>query len=117
MAEYARTFLKNIEERFRSANKLLTRTLIVILTIIKYDRTKRMQEHIFEITNISTRLQILKMKIDESFINLFILNPLSPQYDLFQMNYNFIKDKLNENELASIVVQEEGRLKQQDIIL
>ena len=35
------------------------------------------------------------------------------QYGPFQMNYNTIKDKWNENELTSMLVQEETRLKNQ----
>ncbi|XP_042952268.1 uncharacterized protein LOC122289355 [Carya illinoinensis] len=64
-------------------------------------------------TNLAARLQTLGMKVEESFIVQFVLNSLPPQYGPFQMHYNSIKDKWNVNELASMVVQEEVRLKQQ----
>ena len=48
------------------------------------------------------------------FLVQFILNSLpSEQYGPFQMNYNTIKDKWSVNELASMLVQEETRLKNQ----
>ncbi|KAG6635812.1 hypothetical protein CIPAW_11G068500 [Carya illinoinensis] len=111
--EDAQSFLKNTEERFKFADKSLVGTLMARLTTMKYDGAKGMQEHILEMTNIATRLQTLGMKIEESFIVQFVLNSLPPQYGPFQMHYNSIKDKWNVNKLASMVVQEEVRLKQQ----
>ena len=66
-------------------------------------------------TNIVAKLETLGMKVEKSFIVQFILNSLPPQYGPFQLHYNSIKDKWNVNELASMVVQEEARLKQQGV--
>ena len=41
----------------------------------------------------------------------FILNSLPPEYGPFHMNYNTLKDKWNEHELQSLLIQEEARLK------
>lgn len=60
---------------------------------MKYDEVKEMQEHIFKMTIIGTRLGTLETKIENFFIIKFILNSLLPQYDSFQMNYNSIKNK------------------------
>ncbi|XP_038971782.1 uncharacterized protein LOC120104549 [Phoenix dactylifera] len=111
--EDAKTFLTSVEERFRSADKSLAGTLMARLATMKYNGAKGMQEHILEMTNIAAKLETLGMKVEESFIVQFILNSLPPQYGPFQMHYNSIKDKWNVNELASMVVQEEIRLKQQ----
>lgn len=54
------------------------------------------------------------MNVDEFSLVQFILNSLPSQYGLFQIHYNTIKDKWNVNELASMLVQEEARLKKQD---
>jgi hypothetical protein len=51
------------------------------------------------------------MNVDEFFLVQFILNTLPPQYGPFQIYYNTIEDKWNVNELASMLVQEEARLK------
>ena len=54
------------------------------------------------------------MAVDDSFLVQFIQNSLSPNYEPFQINYNTIKDKWHVNELASKLVQEEARLKNQE---
>ena len=83
------------------------------LTTMKFDGTRGMHEHILEMSNLAAKLKALGMNVDESFLVQFILNFLPLQYGLFQIHYNTIKDKWNVNELASMLVQEETRLKQQ----
>ncbi|XP_024163957.2 uncharacterized protein LOC112170921 [Rosa chinensis] len=73
-----------------------------------------MHEHVLEMTNLAAKLKALGMNVDEFFLVQFILNSLHPQYEAFQINYNTIKDKWNVNELSCMLVQEEGRLKQQE---
>lgn len=51
------------------------------------------------------------MIVDESFLMQIILNSLLFEYDLFQMNYNIMKDKWNAHELHNLLVQEEIGLK------
>ena len=43
----------------------------------------------------------------------FIINSLASQYGLFQINYNTIKDKQSMNELQTMLIQEEAKLKKQ----
>ena len=83
------------------------------LTTIKFDGTGGMHEHILEMTNLATKLKALGMNVDEFFLMQFILNSLPSQYGLFQIHYNTVKDKWDVNELTSMFVQEERRLKQQ----
>ena len=112
-AETAKEYLKNIETRFKTADKSLAGTLMAKLTTKKFDGMRSMHEHVFEMTNIATKLKTLGMNVDDSFLVQFILNSLPPQYGPFQINYNAIKDKWNVDELATKLVQEEERLKQQ----
>ncbi|XP_038971580.1 uncharacterized protein LOC120104456 [Phoenix dactylifera] len=109
----AQALLKTMEERFRSADKSLAGTLMAKLTTMKFDGTCGMHEHILEMTNIAAKLKALGMDVNESFLVQFILNSLPPQFGSFQIHYNTIKDKWNVNELTSMLVQEETRLKQQ----
>ncbi|XP_057996546.1 uncharacterized protein LOC131175881 [Hevea brasiliensis] len=102
-----------MEERFRSADKSLAGTLMAQLTTMKYNGSKNMHEHIIGMSDIAARLKILGMAGVDSFLVQFILNSLPPEYEPFQINYNTIKDKWNVNELASKLVQEETRLKNQ----
>ena len=112
--EVAKEFMKFVEERSQTADKSLAGTLMANLTTMKFDGSRSMHEHVIEMTNIVARLKTLGMKVDEFFLVQFILNSLpSEQYGPFQMNYNTIKDKWNVNELVSMLVQEETRLKNQ----
>ncbi|XP_050118743.1 uncharacterized protein LOC126596264 [Malus sylvestris] len=112
-AEIAKEYLKNIETRFKTANKSLAGTLMAELTTKKFDGMQSMHEHVLEMTNIASKLKTLGMNVDNSFLVQFIFNSLPPQYEPFQINYNVIKDKCNVNELATKLVQEKGRLKHQ----
>ncbi|XP_019230131.1 PREDICTED: uncharacterized protein LOC109211085 [Nicotiana attenuata] len=109
----AREYLKFVEERFPSVDKSLAGTLMAELTTMKFDRSRSMQNHIIEMTNIAVKLQTLGMKVDDSFLVQLILNSLPPEYGPFQINYNTIKDKWNASELSSMLTQEETRLKKQ----
>ncbi|KAH0730401.1 hypothetical protein KY289_001589 [Solanum tuberosum] len=111
--ESSREYLKFLKERFRSADKSLAGTLMDELTIMKFDGSHSMQNHIIEITNITVRLQTLGMKVDDTFLVQFILNSLPLEYGPFQINYNTIKDKWDVSELSSMLIQEELRLKKQ----
>jgi len=97
-------FLTTVEEHFRSANKSLAGTLMAEHTTMKFDGTRGMHEHILKMTNLTSKLKALGMNVDEFFLVQFILNSLPPQYGLFQIHYNTIKDKWNVNELASMLV-------------
>lgn len=105
--------LKEIDARFRAADKSLAGTLMAKLTTMKYDGSRSMQEHIIEMTSIAAKLNALDMTVAEGFLVRFILNSLPPLYGPFQINYNSFKEKWNVNELSNMLVQEEARLKQQ----
>ena len=109
--ESAKESLKFVEEHFRSADKSLAGTLMAELTILKFDGSISMQNHIIEMNNITSRLSTLGMKVDDTFLIQFIMNSLLLEYGLFQMNYNTIKDKWDVSELSSMITQEESRLK------
>ena len=81
---------------------------------MKYDGSRTMHEHVLKMTTLASKLKTLGMNVDEYFLVQFILNSLPhEQYSPFQMNYNTIKDKWNVNELTSMLIQEETRLKNQ----
>jgi hypothetical protein len=89
----AKEFLANVAERFKTADKPLTGTLMVKLTTMKFDDKCGIQEHVLEMTNLAAQLKTLGMNVDEFFLVQFILNSLPPQYGPFQINYNIMKDK------------------------
>ncbi|XP_069150387.1 uncharacterized protein [Solanum lycopersicum] len=105
--ESVREYLKFVEERFRSTDKSLAGTLMAELTIMKFDSSSSMKNHIIEMTNITARLSTLGMEVDDTFLVQFILNSLPLEYGRFQMNHNTIKDKWDVSELFSMLTQEE----------
>ena len=52
------------------------------LTIMKFDGSHTLHEHVIEMTNLSTRLKTLGIVVDESFLVEFILNSLPLEYRL-----------------------------------
>ena len=61
--------------------------------------------------DIAAQLKTLEVEISDSFLVHFILNTLPQQYGPFKISYNTHKDKWSINELLTMCVQEEGRLK------
>ena len=100
----AKEFMKFVEERSQTVDKSLAGTLMSTLTTMKFNGSHTMHEHVIEMTNIATRLKSLRMVVDEGFLMQFILNSLSFEYGLFQMNYNTMKDKWNVHELMNCTV-------------
>ena len=91
--ENAKDFLKFVEESSQTADKSLAGTLMITLTTMKFDGSRTMHEHVIEMTNISTRLKSLGIKVEQNFLVQFIINSLPSECDSFQMNYNTMKDK------------------------
>lgn len=60
---------------------------------------------------VSGKLKELKIPIDDAMLVYLVLNSLPPQYSQLQTTYNTQKDKWNLNELISICVQEEDRIR------
>ncbi|KAK6163517.1 hypothetical protein DH2020_000381 [Rehmannia glutinosa] len=111
--ENAKEFIKLVGERSQTTDKSLAGALMATLTTMKFDGSRSMHEHVIEMTNIAARLKSLGMNVDDNFLVQFILNSLPSEYGPFQMNYNTMKDKWNVNELHSMLVQEETRIKNQ----
>ena len=79
----AKEFMGLVGERSQIANKFLTRTLMSTLTIIKFDGSRTMHEHVIEMTNIAAKLKTLGMTMNENFLVQFILNSLLSKYGPF----------------------------------
>ena len=64
----AKTFMKNVEECFRSTDKYLVRTLMANLTTLKFDGSRSMHEHVLKMTNLFTKLNALGMTLSDAFL-------------------------------------------------
>lgn len=93
-----------MEEGFQTSNKSLVGTLMSALNTMKFDSSRTMHEHAIKITNIAARLMSLGLPVEENFLVQLIFNSLLFEYDMFQMNYNLIKNKWNVHELHIMLV-------------
>jgi hypothetical protein len=64
-----------------------------------------------EMRDMAAQLKSLEIDISESFLVHFILNSLPSEYVPFKISYNTHKDKWSINELLTMCVKEEERLK------
>ncbi|XP_028108052.1 uncharacterized protein LOC114306929 [Camellia sinensis] len=106
-----KNYIRAIEEQFVSSDKALASTLMNELSGMKHNNSKSMREHIMKMRDIAAHLKSLEIEISESFLVNFILNSLLVEYGAFQISYNTQKEKWSINELLTMCVQEEERLK------
>ncbi|XP_070022775.1 uncharacterized protein [Nicotiana sylvestris] len=76
-----------------------------------FDRSRTVREHIMGMRDIAAKLKSLVVDMSELFHVHFILNSLPAEYGPFKISYNTHKDKWSINELLTMCVQEEERLK------
>ena len=91
--------------------KALANTSIMKFSTLRFTDVSGVQEHIMQMRDIAAQLKTLEVEMSESFLVHFILNTLPQQYGPFKIFYNTHKDKWSINELLTMCVQEEGRLK------
>ncbi|KAL0405197.1 UNVERIFIED_CONTAM: hypothetical protein Slati_3833600 [Sesamum latifolium] len=108
-------FLKAIEDQYVRSDKALASTLMKRLSNMKYNGSRSVREHIMQMRDIAAQLKPLEVDISESFMVHLILNSLPKEYGPFKITYNAQKEKWSVNKLLTICVQEEERLKNENI--
>jgi len=107
----AKELIHAIEEQFVSSDKALASTLMKKLSSKNFNNSRSVREHIMEMRDMPAQLKSLEGNIFESFLVHFTLNSLISEYTPFKISYNTHKDKLSVNEVLTMCVQEEERLK------
>ncbi|KAK3012362.1 hypothetical protein RJ639_013006 [Escallonia herrerae] len=110
-SDNAKLYLAYIEEQFQGSSKAHATTLITKMITLKYSGSNGVREHILWINDVASQLKGLDMEIFEGFLVHLIMTSLSAQFGLFKINYNTQKVKWKMNELISMCVQKEERLK------
>ncbi|KAL0374275.1 UNVERIFIED_CONTAM: Retrovirus-related Pol polyprotein from transposon TNT 1-94, partial [Sesamum radiatum] len=108
-------FLKAIEDQYVRSDKALASTLMKRLSDMKYNGSGSVREHIMQMRDIAAQLKPLEVDISEPFLVHLILNSLPKEYGPFKITYNAQKEKWSVNELLTMCVQEEERLKNENI--
>ena len=111
----ASEFLKEIEKRFVKNDKAETSTLLTNLNSMKYKGKTSIREYILEMSNIASKLKALKLELSEDLLVHLVLISLPAQFSQFKVSYNCQRDKWTLNKLISYCVQEEERLKQEQV--
>ena len=107
----AKSFLKQIADRFTSNEKVETSTILTKLVSMRYKGKGSIREYIMEMSNLVTRLKGLKLEMSEDILVHLVLISLPAQYNQFKISYNTQKEKWILNELSAQCVQKEERLK------
>ncbi|KAF5482002.1 hypothetical protein F2P56_002604 [Juglans regia] len=107
-------YKKAIEEQFVSSDKALASTLMNKLSVMKHGKSKSVCEHIMKMRDIAAQLKSLEIQISDSFLVHFILNSLPTEYEPFKIPTTH-KEKWSINEILTMCVQEEERLKHENI--
>lgn len=109
-----KNYKKAIKEQFINYDKVLANTLMNKLLVMKHNKLSNGREHIIKMKDIVTQLKSLEIEILESFLIHLILNSLLTEYEVFKISYNTRKEKLSINELLTMCLQEEERLKHEN---
>ncbi|PRQ34493.1 putative RNA-directed DNA polymerase [Rosa chinensis] len=109
--ENAKDFYDAIAAKYKESEKAETGNLMNALISMKFDGVGSVREYIMKGTEIAAKLKDLKIPIEEAMLVHIVLNSLPPQYSQLLTTYNTQKDKWSLNELISICVQEEDRIK------
>ena len=104
-------FLKIIEEQFVTSDKDKASTLMSQLSSMKYTGSGSIREHIMMMKDLAAQLNAMEVSISDAFLVHFILNSLPIEYEAFKISYNTHKVNCSPNELMTMCVQEEERLK------
>ncbi|KAF3958077.1 hypothetical protein CMV_016975 [Castanea mollissima] len=108
-------FMKAIEEQFVRSDKASTSILMTRFSSKTFYYSKSVCGHIMEMRDMAAQLKFLEIEIFESFLVHFILNSLPFEYSTFKISYNTNKEKWSVNELLTMCVQEEERLKHEKV--
>ncbi|KAL0286530.1 UNVERIFIED_CONTAM: hypothetical protein Scaly_2791000 [Sesamum calycinum] len=108
-------FLKAIEDQYVCSDKALTSTLMKRLSDVKINGSRSVREYIMHMRDIAAQLKPLEVDISEPFLVHLIVKSLRKEYGPFKITYNAQKKKWPVNELLTMCVQEEERLKNENI--
>ena len=92
-------------------DKALTSTLIMKFSSLRLTDVSGAREHIMQMRDIAAQLKTLEVEMFDFFLVHYILNTLPQQCGPFKISYNTHKDKWSINELLTMCVQNERRLK------
>ncbi|XP_040361936.1 uncharacterized protein LOC121049289 [Rosa chinensis] len=111
--ELATEFLESIGERFKESDKAQIANLLNKLLNTKYTGSGTIREHILKLVDYAAKLKTLKNPISDEMLIHHTLNSLPTSFEHLNTTYLAQKDKWDINELISICVQVDERIKKE----
>ncbi|CAL9012470.1 unnamed protein product, partial [Prunus brigantina] len=112
-SENAKEYLKAVAEKFKESDKAETGNLMNRLATMKYDGMEDMRVYLLGMVETASKLKALNVPIADPFLVHLALLSLPSSYGQLKVIYNAQKDKWDLNELITICVQEEARIKKE----
>jgi hypothetical protein len=103
-------YLEKMETQFTDSSKAYASTLIKRLIFEKYT-IGGVRDHILRMSNVATMLKPFDLAIKDGFLIYLIFNSLLKKFETFEVNYNYMNEKLTLEKFIAICVQEEERIK------
>ncbi|XP_016652736.1 PREDICTED: uncharacterized protein LOC107882045, partial [Prunus mume] len=107
--ESAKQFIESIEMKFKESGKAETKNLMSRLANTKYEGGGSIREHLMGLVDIAAKLNMLKVHIAPNY--LVHIAPESLPDEQMKFTYNTLKENWTIDDLITIAVLEENRLK------
>jgi hypothetical protein len=88
----AMEYMEKMESMFTDSSKAYASTLIKRLIIEKYFGGG-VSDHILRMSNVVARLKPLDLAIKDGLLIYLIFNSLPKEFEIFEVNYNYINEK------------------------
>jgi hypothetical protein len=84
----AKEYLKKVESQFTSSSKTYASTIIKRLVTEKYSFGSGMREHILKMSNMTSKLKLMDMRLKDEFIVHLVMWCLPKEFEAFEINYD-----------------------------
>lgn len=109
-SENAKEYLDAVSQKFKELEKVETGNLVNKLATMRHDGVEDESVGMIEVTR---KLKALDIPIANPFLIHLVLNSFPSPYGYLKVIYNAQKDKWDLNELISVCVQDEARIKKE----
>jgi hypothetical protein len=86
--ETAKEYLKKVKSQFTGSLKTYANTIIKRLVTKKYSLGSGVREHILNMSNMSSKLKTVNMRLKDEFIIHLVMSSLPKEFETFEINCN-----------------------------
>ncbi|PRQ56368.1 putative transcription factor interactor and regulator CCHC(Zn) family [Rosa chinensis] len=111
--EHAVDFLEAIAQKFRESGKAEAARLYKRFNDLKFSGVGSVRTHIMELIDINNKLRDLDMGVNDAQVVHVALDSLPNTFNNLRTTYNALKEKWDADELISICVDEQDRMRKE----